>query len=140
MTEVTDQDQPHRHEDETRWTRLTHALSHRHEHSSPTVTDFGLEGIRATKFSLAGLGITALLQAAIVVVSGSVALLSDTIHNLGDALTASRSGSRSLWVDAAQPAPTPMAYPAPRISLVFSSSSPSEHPLFSSGGNRYSGL
>jgi len=52
------------------------------------VTDFGLEGIRATKFSLAGLGITALLQAAIVVVSGSVALLSDTIHNLGDALTA----------------------------------------------------
>lgn len=88
MTEVADQDQPHRHEDETMWTRLTHALSHRHEHSSPTVTDFGLEGIRATKFSLAGLGITALLQAAIVVVSGSVALLSDTIHNLGDALTA----------------------------------------------------
>jgi cation diffusion facilitator family transporter len=38
--------------------------------------------------SLAGLGATAALQGFIVVVSGSVALLSDTIHNLGDALTA----------------------------------------------------
>jgi len=34
-------------------------------------------GIRATKVSLAGLGITALIQAVIVVVSGSVALLSE---------------------------------------------------------------
>lgn len=38
--------------------------------------------------SLAGLGVTALLQAAVVVFTGSVALLSDTLHNLTDALTA----------------------------------------------------
>ncbi len=34
------------------------------------------------------LGITALLQCAIYLVSGSVALLADLIHNVGDALTA----------------------------------------------------
>lgn len=44
--------------------------------------------MRATKVSLAGLGVTALIQAVIVAVSGSVALLSDTLHNLTDALTA----------------------------------------------------
>lgn len=44
--------------------------------------------MRATKISLVALGATAGLQAVIVVVSGSVALLSDTLHNLGDALTA----------------------------------------------------
>jgi cation diffusion facilitator family transporter len=38
--------------------------------------------------SLVALGITALIQGVIVIFSGSVALLSDTIHNLGDALTA----------------------------------------------------
>ena len=48
----------------------------------------GAEGIRATKISLVGLGLTALLQALVVVLSGSVALASDTLHNLGDALTA----------------------------------------------------
>ena len=35
-----------------------------------------------------GLGVTALLQAAVVLVSGSVALLGDTLHNVADALTA----------------------------------------------------
>lgn len=50
--------------------------------------DTGAEGIRATKVSLAALGLTALVQGAIVVVTGSVALMSDTIHNLTDALTA----------------------------------------------------
>jgi cation diffusion facilitator family transporter len=69
--------------------RLGHALAHDHEHASASaVLDTGAAGIRATKVSLAGLGITALFQAAIVVISGSVALLSDTLHNLTDALTA----------------------------------------------------
>ncbi|HEX7490452.1 MAG TPA: cation diffusion facilitator family transporter [Candidatus Limnocylindrales bacterium] len=45
-------------------------------------------GIRALKLSLLGLGITAVLQLAVVLVSGSVALLADTIHNFSDALTA----------------------------------------------------
>ena len=46
------------------------------------------EGLRALKISLAGLGATALFQVVIVAVSGSVALLADTIHNFSDALTA----------------------------------------------------
>ena len=46
------------------------------------------EGLRALKISLAGLGATALFQVMIVAVSGSVALLADTIHNFSDALTA----------------------------------------------------
>jgi divalent metal cation (Fe/Co/Zn/Cd) transporter len=47
-----------------------------------------LEGVRAIKVSLLGLAVTALLQLVIVAFSGSVALLSDTLHNFGDALTA----------------------------------------------------
>ena len=42
----------------------------------------------ALKVSLAGLAITAAIQVTIVAVSGSVALLADTIHNFADALTA----------------------------------------------------
>ena len=45
-------------------------------------------GIRALKVSLLALGITAVAQLAVVLVSGSVALLADTIHNFSDALTA----------------------------------------------------
>jgi cation diffusion facilitator family transporter len=46
------------------------------------------EGMRALWLSLALLGITAALQAAVAVWSGSVALLGDTLHNVADALTA----------------------------------------------------
>ena len=42
----------------------------------------------ALKWSFVVLMITALLQVAVVIVSGSVALLADTIHNFGDAATA----------------------------------------------------
>ena len=45
-------------------------------------------GIWATKVSLAVLTATAAMQVVIVVFTGSVALLADTIHNLGDAATA----------------------------------------------------
>ncbi len=44
-------------------------------------------GIWAIKWSFAGLMVTALLQVVIVWLSGSVALLADTIHNFGDAST-----------------------------------------------------
>jgi cation diffusion facilitator family transporter len=44
--------------------------------------------MRTLGISLAGLGATAVLQAAVVVASGSVALLADTVHNVSDALTA----------------------------------------------------
>lgn len=45
-------------------------------------------GIWAVKWSFVGLLITAGLQLGVVLLSGSVALLADTIHNLGDAATA----------------------------------------------------
>jgi cation diffusion facilitator family transporter len=46
------------------------------------------EGVRTLWISLAGLGATAAAQAAVVAISGSVALLGDGIHNAADALTA----------------------------------------------------
>jgi Co/Zn/Cd efflux system component len=46
------------------------------------------EGVKAVTISLAVLGIAAGAQVAIFVLSGSVALLADLIHNFGDALTA----------------------------------------------------
>jgi cation diffusion facilitator family transporter len=66
-------------------------LFHTHSHAEPR-TDRALEsserGIWALKISLAGLLATALFQVVIVLISGSVALLADTIHNFADALTA----------------------------------------------------
>src|SRR5215212_7420970 len=50
-------------------------------------------GIWAVKWSFIGLFITALVQVVVVFLSGSVALLSDTIHNFGDAATA-----LPLWI------------------------------------------
>lgn len=64
------------------------AHDHSHAEGIDTALETSAEGIRALKISLVGLGITALLQAVIVVISGSVALLSDTLHNVADALTA----------------------------------------------------
>ena len=45
-------------------------------------------GLWVVKWSFVGLLTTALLQVVAVIVTGSVALLADTIHNLGDAATA----------------------------------------------------
>lgn len=46
------------------------------------------EGMRTLWISLVVLGVTALFQVVVVVLSGSVALMGDTIHNTADALTA----------------------------------------------------
>ena len=63
-----------------------------HSHDSADSVDSALEssaaGIRAVKVSLVVLGVTAIAQIAIVVISGSIALAADTIHNFSDALTA----------------------------------------------------
>jgi len=63
-----------------------------HSHDAADSVDQELEassrGTRALVVSLAVLGVTALLQAVVVVASGSVALLGDTLHNVADALTA----------------------------------------------------
>jgi cation diffusion facilitator family transporter len=64
--------------------------AHSHDHSDPIAghLEADAEGMRALAISLGGLGATDLLQVVVVVVSGSVALLADTIHNFSDALTA----------------------------------------------------
>jgi len=63
-----------------------------HSHDAADSVDDALEssavGIRAVKISLIALGVTAIAQLAIVAISGSVALLADTVHNFSDALTA----------------------------------------------------
>lgn len=71
----------HSHDDEV----LTPAL-----HAGASVADPAFarsqEGIRTVWVALGLLGLTTLIQVAIYLLSGSVALLADTVHNLGDAL------------------------------------------------------
>ena len=63
-----------------------------HSHEPADKVDPAMEastaGLRTLWISLAVLAGTAALQAAVVAVSGSVALLGDTLHNAADALTA----------------------------------------------------
>ena len=62
-----------------------------HGHSHGLIHDSikrSREGVRAVLISLGVLGLAAVAQTAVFVVSGSVALLADLIHNFGDALTA----------------------------------------------------
>ena len=73
-----------------------HRHDHRHSHveqgHSHGLVDATITrsraGVKAVAFSLAVLAATAAAQTVIYVVSGSVALLADLIHNFGDALTA----------------------------------------------------
>src|SRR5215204_2075023 len=75
--------------------------NHNHEHPGHGHTHGAVDpsiatserGMWAVKWSFAALFVTALVQLVVVALSGSVALLSDTIHNFGDALTAV-----PLWV------------------------------------------
>jgi cation diffusion facilitator family transporter len=65
------------------------AVNHHHHHH-----DLGsAQGIRALKISAAGLGLTAVVQFAVVAVGGSVALFADALHNLGDVFT-----TVALWI------------------------------------------
>lgn len=69
-----------------------------HHHRDPSdsidpALEGSREGIHAVKVSLVALAVTAALQLVVVLLSGSVALLSDTIHNFADASTA-----LPLWV------------------------------------------
>lgn len=81
--------------DHGRWARARHAVAEligTHSHDAADQFDTALEadraGRRALLLSLAGLGATAAIQAVVVGLSGSVALLGDTLHNVADALTA----------------------------------------------------
>lgn len=79
------------------WRGALHEIFAPHSHDAADSVDNALEssaaGIRAVKISLVVLGLTATAQIAVVLVSGSVALAADTIHNFSDALTAA-----PLWV------------------------------------------
>jgi cation diffusion facilitator family transporter len=73
--------------------------SHAHGHTHGLVHHSILRsraGLGAVALSLAILGLTALVQAAVFVLSSSVALLADLIHNVGDALTAVPIGTAFL--------------------------------------------
>jgi cation diffusion facilitator family transporter len=63
--------------------------SHGHTHGviDPTIATTA-RGIWAIKWSFVILAVTAAVQFAVVILSGSVALLADTIHNIADATTA----------------------------------------------------
>ncbi len=106
-TEAADHDhddQEHSHGDDGHshdhghglWARIK-SMYVPHSHDAADSIDSALEssekGIRAVKISLVGLMVTAILQVFIVILTGSVALLADTIHNFSDALT-----SIPLWI------------------------------------------
>jgi cation diffusion facilitator family transporter len=81
-----------------------HAGPHGHGHSHGLVDESikrSREGLRAVGLALAVLGLTALVQLLIFLVSGSVALLADLIHNVSDALTAVPLGIAFLLRSAA---------------------------------------
>ena len=66
---------------------MGHTQAHTHGVVDPSIQR-SRAGLRAVSASLAVLGAAAAAQAVVYVLSGSVALLADLIHNAGDALTA----------------------------------------------------
>ena len=89
----SDHDHPHTHSERGgKIGAALHEVFAPHSHDASDSIDDALEssaaGIRAVKISLLALGATAIAQSVIVAISGSVALLADTIHNFSDALTA----------------------------------------------------
>ena len=92
-----------------------HGHGHGH-HDSAMLDDLAMTtaaGIRASVIGLLGLLATALFQLALVGFTGSVALLSDTVHNLGDCLTA-----LPIWLAfrlARRPATTRFTYGLGRV-------------------------
>jgi cation diffusion facilitator family transporter len=76
---------------------MSQAADHGHSHG---LVDESIKrsraGLRAVGWSLGVLAVTALGQALVYVLSGSIALLADLIHNVGDALTAVPLGAAFL--------------------------------------------
>ncbi|MFD6698172.1 MULTISPECIES: cation diffusion facilitator family transporter [unclassified Microbacterium] len=87
----------HHHEHPTGFKGFLYGLFLPHTHDAADAIDDAMEassaGVRALKISLVILLVTTILQAAVFLFSGSVALLADTVHNFSDALTAI-----PLWV------------------------------------------
>jgi cation diffusion facilitator family transporter len=78
--------------DQGLWDRIAaflHLPSQKHHHGELTYDQAFIhneEGIRTVWLALAALTLTSILQLAIVLWSGSVALFADTLHNIGDGL------------------------------------------------------
>ena len=70
--------------------------SHTHGAIDPSIVSHE-RGLWAVKCSFIGLMVTALFQLVVVIASNSVALLADTIHNFGDAVTAIPLGIAFLF-------------------------------------------
>ena len=91
---IGDGAEPQRYE--TRFTEAAHGHgghghggAHGHSHGTVDATIFTSQrGLWATKWSFIALFITASVQLVVVVLSHSVALMADMIHNFGDATTA----------------------------------------------------
>jgi cation diffusion facilitator family transporter len=81
-----DHTEPHAH-----GAHAHHANTEHHPHThgivDPSIAST-TRGLWALKWSFIGLTVTALIQMVVVVLSGSVGLLADTIHNFADAATA----------------------------------------------------
>jgi cation diffusion facilitator family transporter len=80
-----DDEHEHPHEDHAHGMEGGHGHTHGIVDPSPLTTE---RGIWAVKWGFAGMLVTALLQVIVVYYTGSIALMADTIHNFGDALTA----------------------------------------------------
>lgn len=82
----------HHHDESHQHDRHAHAHEHGGHGHSHGLVDRSIvrsrEGVKAVAWSLGILGVTALAQLAIFLVTGSVALFADLVHNFGDALTA----------------------------------------------------
>lgn len=70
----------------------SHVHGHTHGPVDPSIISTG-RGLWAVKLSFWGLMATALIQTVVILFSGSVALLADTIHNFADAASAIPWGS-----------------------------------------------
>jgi cation diffusion facilitator family transporter len=73
---------PHTHAE-----RTTHRQGHSHGLVDASIKR-SRQGLRAVSLSLGILGLTAIAQTLVFVLTDSVALLADLVHNFGDALTA----------------------------------------------------
>lgn len=89
-----------------------HGHGHAHGVVDPSIvaTD---RGLWALKWSFLGLLVTALIQVVVVLLSGSIALLADTIHNVADAATAIPLGI-AFWL-ARRPATRRFTYGLGRV-------------------------
>jgi cation diffusion facilitator family transporter len=79
----------HDHHDDAAHGGHGHHHGHGHSHGvvDPSIASSD-RGLWALKWSFVGLMVTAAIQVVVVVLSGSVGLLADTIHNFADAATA----------------------------------------------------